>query len=65
MAIAVTELEIPVGNDVLHGNLDVPNAAAGVVIFAHGSGSGRLSPRNTRVAHELRGTVSARCSSIC
>jgi dienelactone hydrolase len=54
MTIAVTELEIPVGNDVLHGNLDVPNAAAGVVIFAHGSGSSRLSPRNTRVARELR-----------
>ncbi|RPI58769.1 MAG: alpha/beta hydrolase [Lysobacterales bacterium] len=54
MTIAVTELEIPVGGDVLHGNLDIPNDAAGVVLFAHGSGSSRLSPRNARVARELR-----------
>jgi putative phosphoribosyl transferase len=54
MTIAIAELEIPVGGDVLHGTLDVPTDAAGVVIFAHGSGSSRLSPRNARVARELR-----------
>ncbi len=34
--------------------LGVPNGAIGLVIFAHGSGSGRLSPRNTYVAARLR-----------
>ncbi|WP_338090051.1 alpha/beta hydrolase [Pontixanthobacter luteolus] len=35
--------------------LGIPQNARGLVIFAHGSGSGRLSPRNNYVAHELRG----------
>jgi len=34
--------------------LGVPEAAKGVVLFAHGSGSGRMSPRNNYVAEELR-----------
>lgn len=34
--------------------LGLPQAAAGIVIFAHGSGSGRLSPRNNHVAARLR-----------
>lgn len=34
--------------------LGVPDAAKGVVLFAHGSGSGRMSPRNNQVAEELR-----------
>ncbi len=34
--------------------LDVPRKAIGVVVFSHGSGSGRLSPRNQFVAAELR-----------
>jgi putative phosphoribosyl transferase len=38
----------------LEGNLDVPESAAGIVLFAHGSGSGRRSPRNRYVAHILR-----------
>ncbi len=38
----------------LHGRLGVPPGARGVVIFAHGSGSGRLSPRNNHVASALR-----------
>ncbi len=37
----------------LEGTLHVPADAAGLVIFAHGSGSSRLSPRNTFVAREL------------
>lgn len=41
----------PVG---LEGLLGVPPAAKGVVLFAHGSGSGRLSPRNNYVAQALR-----------
>lgn len=38
----------------LAGLLGVPGDAAGIVIFAHGSGSGRLSPRNNHVAEQLR-----------
>jgi putative phosphoribosyl transferase len=38
---------------VLSGDLTVPWDARGVVVFAHGSGSSRLSPRNQRVAHAL------------
>jgi len=39
---------------VLRGHLDVPAGAGGVVVFAHGSGSSRLSPRNQYVAGQLR-----------
>lgn len=38
----------------LDGFLGVPSGATGLVIFGHGSGSGRFSPRNNRVAAELR-----------
>lgn len=38
----------------LEGDLGVPEDARGVVLFAHGSGSGRYSPRNRRVARKLR-----------
>ena len=38
----------------LEGLLDVPASPSGIVIFAHGSGSGRLSPRNNHVAGGLR-----------
>lgn len=41
----------PVG---LEGMLGLPAAAKGIVLFAHGSGSGRLSPRNNFVAQALR-----------
>jgi putative phosphoribosyl transferase len=41
----------PVG---LEGLLGVPQDAKGIVLFAHGSGSGRLSPRNNFVAQALR-----------
>ena len=37
----------------LPGDLDVPGAARGIVVFAHGSGSSRLSPRNRAVAAGL------------
>jgi putative phosphoribosyl transferase len=37
----------------LPGDLVVPNGALGMVIFAHGSGSSRLSPRNRQVAERL------------
>ena len=38
----------------LEGALGVPPAAGGIVLFAHGSGSSRHSPRNNFVARELR-----------
>lgn len=38
----------------LEGLLSVPEGATGLVIFAHGSGSSRLSPRNTYVAERLQ-----------
>jgi len=38
----------------LPGELAAPEGARGVVVFAHGSGSGRLSPRNLMVAQTLR-----------
>src|SRR6516165_1437641 len=41
----------PVG---LKGQLGLPIGAKGIVLFAHGSGSGRLSPRNNFVAQALR-----------
>jgi dienelactone hydrolase len=44
------------GRDVtLEGNLSIPEGATGIVLFAHGSGSSRRSPRNRFVACELSG----------
>lgn len=48
------DIGIPVGEALLRGDLLVPAEAGGVVIFAHGSGSSRLSPRNRNVAARLR-----------
>jgi len=42
------------GRVTLEGNLLIPNGARGVVMFAHGSGSGRFSSRNRHVAEVLR-----------
>lgn len=47
------ELTVEVGSRHLEGILRIPEDAIGLVIFAHGSGSSRLSPRNTHVAHAL------------
>lgn len=38
----------------LGATLEVPEGASGVIVFAHGAGSSRLSPRNVRVAEFLR-----------
>ncbi len=45
---------IPAGKVTLNGDLCIPAGADGLVIFAHGSGSSRLSPRNRRIAAGLR-----------
>jgi dienelactone hydrolase len=47
------EVEVVVGETTLPGTLTVPAGAKGVVVFAHGSGSGRHSPRNRAVAAAL------------
>ncbi|MET8574210.1 dienelactone hydrolase family protein [Streptomyces sp. NPDC005012] len=47
-------VEIPSQGVALHGDLAVPPGARGVVLFAHGSGSSRHSPRNRAVAAGLR-----------
>jgi len=48
------EVRIPAGGVSLPGDLQVPDGARGLVVFAHGSGSSRLSPRNREVAAALR-----------
>jgi putative phosphoribosyl transferase len=48
-----SEVAIPSGRHVLAGQLRIPPNATGVVLFAHGSGSGRFSPRNQFVARQL------------
>ena len=40
------DVEIPAGNVRLDGELIIPEGATGIVLFAHGSGSRRHSPRN-------------------
>ncbi|MEV0637507.1 dienelactone hydrolase family protein [Streptomyces sp. NPDC050619] len=45
---------VPVDGEVLPGDVMVPDDARAVVLFAHGSGSSRRSPRNRMVAAELR-----------
>jgi len=49
-------VSVPAGKAQLHGNLRIPPAAEGIVVFAHGSGSGRHSPRNRFVAEVLVNT---------
>src|SRR3989304_123897 len=46
-------IKIREGKGNIQGNLVVPSGARGVVLFAHGSGSGRFSPRNQYVAKVL------------
>ena len=48
------EARIPAGRQTLEGNLSIPANAQGVVLFAHGSGSSRHSPRNRFVASVLQ-----------
>ncbi len=48
------DVRIEAGDALLAGNLAVPEGAEGLVIFAHGSGSSRFSPRNRFVARKLQ-----------
>jgi len=47
-------VQIPADTGFLEGMLELPPNAQGVVLFAHGSGSSRMSPRNNFVAEKLR-----------
>jgi putative phosphoribosyl transferase len=49
-----TEVRIPSGDAWLYGDLSIPSGFAGIVLFAHGSGSGRHSARNRQVAQRLQ-----------
>lgn len=51
---ATTAIEIPVSDARLKGDLTMPEKARGLVIFSHGSGSSRKSPRNRFVAEQLQ-----------
>jgi len=46
-------VEVPIGDQTLPGDLGIPADAHGIVLFAHGSGSSRHSPRNQHVARAL------------
>jgi putative phosphoribosyl transferase len=48
------EINIPLKSVVLIGNLSIPKNAKGIVVFSHGSGSGRLSSRNKLVAEMIQ-----------
>ena len=52
---AADAVQIPVGARLLSGELAVPANVRGLVIFAHGSGSNRTSPRNRQIADVLDG----------
>jgi dienelactone hydrolase len=53
-AVKIDEVSIPVGADSIAGDLVIPMHAHGIVLFAHGSGSSRHSPRNRFVAQQLQ-----------
>lgn len=47
-------VHIPAGQVLMEGSLSIPENPQGIVLFAHGSGSSRLSPRNMFVAKNLQ-----------
>src|SRR5215217_1337554 len=52
--ISQRDVQIPSGAARLHGTLRIPAGASGIVVFAHGSGSSRFSPRNQHGASVIR-----------
>ncbi len=54
MSVINTDQAVKIAPDGLQGDLVVPERAMGIVLFAHGSGSGRHSPRNRYVASILQ-----------
>ncbi len=53
-APVIGEVRIPSGDVSLYGDLVLPSGFTGLVLFAHGSGSGRHSARNRQVAQKLQ-----------
>ena len=49
----MSDVNIQLNEAILGGKLEVPEHAIGLVVFAHGSGSSRFSPRNNAVAQSL------------
>jgi putative phosphoribosyl transferase len=54
MTVAYHSVQIPAAGVVLEADIGVPQRARGIVLFAHGSGSSRFSPRNRYVAEYLQ-----------
>jgi putative phosphoribosyl transferase len=54
LSIQAESRKLAIGQDRLEGELVRPRNAKGLVIFAHGSGSSRFSPRNLHVARQLQ-----------
>ena len=50
----MSDVTIPIANGQIAGTFELPHSARGVVVFAHGSGSSRFSPRNQQVAAALQ-----------
>ncbi|MBP7318615.1 MAG: dienelactone hydrolase family protein [Flavobacterium sp.] len=48
------DLDIPLSGITLKGDLVIPEKATGIVVFSHGSGSSRFSPRNRMVAELIQ-----------
>jgi putative phosphoribosyl transferase len=53
MELKNVSVEVELKQVVLEGDLAIPEDSTGIVVFAHGSGSSRHSPRNRQVAHLL------------
>ena len=53
-AVTKRHVTLDVGDALLPADIVLPTPASGLVIFVHGSGSSRLSPRNTAVAQQLQ-----------
>lgn len=51
----VRSVDIAIDHTTVKGDLTVPEGSRALVVFAHGSGSGRHSPRNQKVAQRLQG----------
>jgi dienelactone hydrolase len=54
MTVRFRPLSLPIAGTWLEGDLTLPSGAVGLVVFAHGSGSSRASPRNRTVAYALQ-----------
>lgn len=52
--LKIRQATIPVGNIDLEATISKPDIAKGIVIFSHGLGSGRFSPRNVKIANRLQ-----------